>query len=289
MIHIDFRPAELSPPRLREWQALMTRASAATDDVLNQWRAWLASPREKPFNPILDKSVWADIKAWVHQHIFNGKCAYCETSAVRFDFHAEHYRPKGAVTFRHRSKKKQQRATCLDDKGVAIAHPGYFWLAYAWGNLVPSCVHCNTGRGKKMQFPVKVTHLGPYVGDTQHLPTEDELDAIESPLLLHPYRGEDPRSHLAFDEHGQILPVGGSERGATSIAVLNLDDENLRIDRQKEQEAVQHEFLFAMAGAKGLAAIEVADAFIAHLARGERRYSAALVDYLRWFRRQFSG
>lgn len=60
--------------------------------------------------------------------LFHGKCAYCET---RYDVGApvdiEHFRPKGEVA---------------DLPG----HPGYWWLAADWGNLLPSCIDCNRRR-----------------------------------------------------------------------------------------------------------------------------------------------
>lgn len=60
--------------------------------------------------------------------LFHGKCAYCET---RYDVGApvdiEHFRPKGEVA---------------DVPG----HPGYWWLAADWGNLLPSCIDCNRRR-----------------------------------------------------------------------------------------------------------------------------------------------
>ncbi|MEF9674035.1 hypothetical protein QNM99_25505 [Pseudomonas sp. PCH446] len=39
----------------------------------------------------------------------------------------EHYRPKGAVS---------------ED----ASHPGYWWVAMDWDNLLPSCIDCNRKR-----------------------------------------------------------------------------------------------------------------------------------------------
>lgn len=62
------------------------------------------------------------------QHLFHGKCAYCEsryTSTQPVD--VEHYRPKGGVE-------------------EAPDHGGYWWLAMKWENLLPSCIDCNRRR-----------------------------------------------------------------------------------------------------------------------------------------------
>ena len=71
--------------------------------------------------------------------LFNGKCAFCETP-IREGMHGdvEHFRPKGGVIEEDGSKAKY-----LDKKGVERDHPGYYWLAYDWRNLLPSCQLCN--------------------------------------------------------------------------------------------------------------------------------------------------
>lgn len=60
--------------------------------------------------------------------LFHGKCAYCES---RYDIcgpvDIEHFRPKGGIDG-------------VDD------HPGYWWLAADWSNLLPSCLDCNRRR-----------------------------------------------------------------------------------------------------------------------------------------------
>ncbi|MGO7919447.1 hypothetical protein ACC755_09800 [Rhizobium ruizarguesonis] len=62
------------------------------------------------------------------ENLFYGKCAYCES---RYDVSGpvdiEHYRPKGKVD-------------------GAKGHPGYWWLAAEWTNLLPSCLDCNRRR-----------------------------------------------------------------------------------------------------------------------------------------------
>jgi len=63
-----------------------------------------------------------DVKAQL-KLLFDNKCAYCE-SDLGDNLDVEHFRPKLGVT---------------EDP----AHPGYWWLAHTWSNLLPSCEPCN--------------------------------------------------------------------------------------------------------------------------------------------------
>lgn len=127
--------------------------------------------------------------------LFHGKCAYCETFyAVGAPVDVEHYRPKGAVE--------------------GEAHPGYWWVAMDWANLLPSCIDCNRRRyqitprglssllqlrddrftsdhvrlsGKKDAFPI--------AGVRAMAPSADF--AAERAVLLDPTR-DDPGEHLEY-------------------------------------------------------------------------------------------
>lgn len=151
------------------------------------------SAKKPPFKTYRKDSVKTQLYA-----IFHGKCAYCETfypAVAPVD--VEHYRPKGGVS---------QDAD----------HPGYWWLAMEWENLLPSCIHCNRlnkhatpklstqlvelradGTGFSEQY--KVT-----TGKGNHFPilglraTPASRDcSTEYPLLLNPCL-DDPQEHLAF-------------------------------------------------------------------------------------------
>lgn len=94
--------------------------------------------------------------------LFHDKCAYCEDE-VGDDLDVEHFRPKGGVT---------EDAT----------HPGYWWLAHTWENLLPSCSPCNQSR-------------------RQHLITEDMTEKEFLALRLrHP--------DTAYGKANQF-PIGG--------------------------------------------------------------------------------
>lgn len=158
---------------------------------------------------------------------FNGKCAYCEvllTGNQRGD--VEHWRPKKAVT---------------DEEGNSIRHPktglehrGYYWLAYDWRNLLPSCVECNQpGKnakgetlGKRNMFPVEDEELRAYS------PGEEVL---EKPLLLHPFL-DTPENDLVFDRTGVV--GGTTVKGLTTVRILELNRDGLLGERKSRWGAV---------------------------------------------------
>ncbi|MDX9669008.1 MULTISPECIES: endonuclease [unclassified Pseudomonas] len=151
------------------------------------------SAKKPTFNTYRKDSVKTQLYA-----IFHGKCAYCETfypAVAPVD--VEHYRPKGAV-------------------GQDATHPGYWWLAMAWENLLPSCIHCN--RLNKHATPKLSTQLVELLADgtgfsDQHKATTGKGNhfpilglratpasrdcSTEYPLLLNPCL-DDPQEHLAF-------------------------------------------------------------------------------------------
>ena len=155
------------------------------------------------------------------ERLFHGKCAYCES---RYDITGpvdiEHYRPK---------------------KGVEGEpdHPGYWWLAGEWENLLPSCLDCNRRRyqatvtdfvsvsavldaalrtgfsplktGKETSFPITGSRLRtePSPGDRERV-----LKA-EQALLLDPCV-DNPAEHLRHYINretplGLIVPTGGAD------------------------------------------------------------------------------
>ncbi|MFI2770244.1 hypothetical protein ACH50P_22525, partial [Sulfitobacter sp. M22386] len=131
----------------------------------------------------------------------SGKCAYCEglISGVGAR-EVEHYRPKGGVA---------------ED----TSHPGYWWLAHDWENLLPTCILCNqsrrqhivtpemsreevekllfsrasTSHGKANQFAVSGARATCHACD---LETED-------PLLIDPCR-QDPKQEIGWDFSGEL-------------------------------------------------------------------------------------
>ena len=158
---------------------------------------------------------------------FHGKCAYCE-QIITGDQHGdiEHYRPKGAV------KDADNKEVLVTMNGKDRDHPGYYWLAYDWKNLLPSCVRCNqlnrtmNGEriGKGNRFPVE--------GDHACSPGDEDC---EKPMLLHPVF-DDPEEHLQLDDTGLLLPM--TERGRATVQILGLNERNLPESRKRKIEDV---------------------------------------------------
>jgi hypothetical protein len=115
----------------------------------------------------------------------------------------EHFRPKSRVRI-VLDDESSEIIKVVDEEGEAITHPGYFWLAYHWQNLLPSCQFCNAAGGKLDVFPVQNSHIAvkrltvseiddllekvtqsPEDPDVFYLEPRD-LDRFEGRLLLHP-------------------------------------------------------------------------------------------------------
>lgn len=164
--------------------------------------------------------------------MFHGKCAYCESQAAgSADTDVEHYRPKGKVS---------------DKDG----HPGYWWLAMDWSNLVLGCMHCNQRRRQMIFSPnqteeeIRQAILDNRLKSTGKLdtfPTEDDIWVMESgtsvadekPLLIDP-TVTDPEPLLDwFDRKDFALvgPRGGNARAQKTIDTLGLNRRRLCEER----------------------------------------------------------
>jgi hypothetical protein len=304
MIRVKFDPAKLTGAKLAWWQAWEARADAATRAVIADWETWLQDPTREPgatFKPTLDATIWKDLRDWLLDNVFNEKCAYCETPVVRATFHGEHFRPKGRVQFRDLDQKKLKRGLTRQDwhpdapsRLSDVDHPGYFWLAYNWKNLLPSCEFCNTAAGKKDQFPVGAQFVGikrltqaeiatlkekiiqsPTWPDLYYL-QPDDLDALEDRYLVHPYF-DDPTEHFVFDDSGMVAAKPESVKGAHSIKVCDLAGEELVYARfEAQMNAVTH-YYAAMAATRGPVKerYAAADKALNDYLKGKAPYTAA--------------
>lgn len=172
--------------------------------------------------------------------MFHGKCAYCESKiAGSQDTDVEHYRPKKGVTE-------------ADEAG--IRHPGYWWLAMRWENLVLSCQHCNQSRSYHVIIPAGLEtedELRAFLerqtkttaGKLNAFPTEgnvwvtDEAGDLttERPLILNPV-DMDPEEHLdwvLFEGASTVREKNGSPVGEATCRILGLNrrwlEENRRL------------------------------------------------------------
>lgn len=163
--------------------------------------------------------------------LFKGKCAFCEQSIISNQHgDIEHYRPKAAV------QDENWQPVIRDINGTRTEHPGYYWLAYDWQNLLLACISCNDvaiGRewGKGNRFPV--------VG--MHRWSHDDL-SDEQPLLLNPIV-DDPSEHMALDGPSGILSYL-TERGRVTIEILGLNKRDLPAKRAQAYDDATSKFNF---------------------------------------------
>jgi uncharacterized protein (TIGR02646 family) len=180
------------------------------------------------------------------EKLFHDKCAYCETNiTASSDWDVEHYRPKGRVA---------ERAD----------HTGYYWLAYEWTNLLPSCSHCNQRRKDQPLFDDPTT--GPAAGKGDQFPLRDETTramlptddlSLEEPLLLDPTR-TDPSALFTFNPKGQIVPrpaFPGDKRPAETRRICHLYRRRLRKRRFTVIGRVR-QLVEALRQAEGMGAIQ---------------------------------
>ena len=132
----------------------------------------------------------------------HSKCAFCEAKVDHVAYgDVEHFRPK-----------KGFRQIDTDDLG----RPGYYWLAYAWGNLFFACQICNQ-RHKRNLFPLTDA------GDRAR--SNHDAIAEEKPLFLDPV-ADDPSDHVGFREE-YAYPIDDDPRAVATIDGLGLNREEL--------------------------------------------------------------
>jgi len=147
----------------------------------------------------------------------HGKCAFCESKLTATSFgDVEHFRPKGAVR--------------QEEDGEKLL-PGYYWLAYQWGNLFLSCQLCNQ-RFKRELFPLT---------DPSHRARcHTDAVAAETPLLIDPAREKRPEALVSF--RGEwAFPVGNDARASATINCLGLNRAGLL-----EQRLQRYRYLLAL-------------------------------------------
>lgn len=203
MIKIKFEE-----PNTPEWIEWRRKCEEATRKLIED---------EKEGNPLIITDLYKqkNIKENVymsHDGPFYTKCAYCEFLISNHDGDIDHYRPKKAVT------NENDEIVMIEDKdGNSKPHKGYYWLAYDWKNLLPSCVKCNQIRimkgkkvGKGRRFPVNGSHA-----------TEPGKENEEDPLLINPTT-QDPEEHLEIDVKSGLI-IALTERGQTCIDIFGLN------------------------------------------------------------------
>ena len=210
MIRVNFKP----PVGNAQWDAWIKVVEAETSTMIKAGA---------PYN-IKDK-LYKAMKELLFKD-FNNKCAYCEDKMFSQTGDVEHFRPKRGVTDENddpvmwspRSKK---------------SHPGYYWLAYHWENLLPSCIKCNrptrltdgTRVGKGTRFPLLKS---PKLKSGRAIKPKQER--LERPVFIHPVKDK-PLNHFVLDGPSGIIG-GKTERGRACIRLLDLNREELPEERR---------------------------------------------------------
>ena len=205
MIRIP-RP-EVGPPSLLEAGKSQTQLDCEAYDACPS--DYLSGKLRFPKRDYHSEKEVKDLLVEMH----HGKCCYCERKFWETDdLEVEHYRPKGGVR------------QSLDQKHDEL--PGYYWLAYAWENLLLSCRTCNQ-RFKKTFFPLE----NPAERARSHRADVTK----ERPQLVDPAR-EDPRAHIHFLDD---TPYGRTERGRVTIEGLGLTRARLKGERRDRLDKIR--------------------------------------------------
>lgn len=231
--------------------------------------------------PKISKKLYAALKEdhyAADRSPFWGKCAYCESRvSSNQPGDVEHFRPKSRITDPHTNKPIRADSS-------AHNHPGYYWLAYDWKNLLFACAGCNR--------PSRRSKTKRRIGKWDHFPLVDETkraqqpgdEVHELPLLINPLV-EDPSEHLELDPLTGVLSAK-SPRGQACIDLLGLNERGLpdeRVDAFRAAASRYHDYVFALM-TQHQALITAIAAEIADVRAGKRAFTMArrlAVDELR--------
>jgi len=226
MIHIEF-----TQPQTKVWKLWV---KACEDEAIHLKKNYKPGMAVEVTDLYRRKSIKKEVY-FAKDGPFRGRCAYCECNITDFQHgDIEHFRPKKGVTDEH-----DEPAFIDAPDGAKLEHPGYYWLAYDWRNLLPSCTTCNQpgqeGIGKRNRFPVE---------DGKYAANEQEI-AEEKPLLLNPLDpADDPEEHLGIDlDSGFMTFKNDSKRGHACIRIfgLNIRDQLVN-ERRSALEEVKGKF-----------------------------------------------
>jgi len=163
--------------------------------------------------------------------LYKDKCAICERDRG-IELQVDHYRPKKA-----RANKTH----------TSYNHPGYYWLAYTWTNLLPLCSACNGKKSNK--FPVKPTGIRVIdVLNSQGFHPFEPYDILwlkqtELPLLLNPETDNNLTLNFICDRSGKIR--GRTDEGIETIKVYKLNRRELVRKRISIRQKIVNEIILS--------------------------------------------
>lgn len=197
MIKLD-RNSVAVPNSLSEPSVAVQNEANAAQDYYRDRSPWTGEHSAFSFDAYKPQDVREALRI-----LAGGKCAYCEGLIAGVGAReVEHYRPKGGVK---------------EDAN----HPGYWWLAHDWENLLPTCILCNQSRRhhivtpemsreevEKLVFTRASTSHGKanqfaIAGERATCPDCDIED--EDPLLINPCE-QNPREEIAWNFSSE-LPI----------------------------------------------------------------------------------
>lgn len=220
MIKINFQE-----PNTKEWCAWRTKCRTEQEAHNKAIEAGAVSKVKETVYKGTSYNIKSDFYTNLHGS-FHGKCAYCESLiAADQPGDIEHFRPKSKVT------DADNNPIMVDTPNGRKPHPGYYWLAYDWKNLLPSCENCNR--------PSKSKSDGKLIGKGNQFPVKDFRavnpgeESREEPLLIHPVL-ENPEEHLEVDETGIMKAKNESEKGKACIDILGLNVREALLEARKK-------------------------------------------------------
>jgi hypothetical protein len=192
-------------PQGHPYQQWLVQAAQARQNWLQRGPLGIGAPQLTAD----ENRLWDQLREFFLEDVFHRKCAFCEVSGSLMPLQVVPYRPLAGVT---------------EGQVPVPGHPGYYWLAFEWFNLLLSCSACAE---KANEFPVG--------GQRMHAPEGPpgqwlQALALENPHLVSPYEPWPVTGHFGFhvneddkERFGFIFGITPEARATISACRLNRD------------------------------------------------------------------
>ncbi len=244
-----------------------------TEPTDTEWTTWIAQCNTASLSLIashtagtpekINTSLYAGQKHRFYDAPFHGKCAYCESKIEETSpNYVEHFRPKGEV--------RDIKNVIINNHGTTIPHSGYYWLAYNWKNLLPTCWNCNTWHEDKSGVMVGKGNRFPVDGRYAEIPGGE---ATEAALLINPMH-ENPDVHIYMDEVGFIRNKPGSTKADNTVELFGLNTREALVNgRKKEYDNISRRVKLLFIASESEKAQEMRE--IKEISEGREEYTIA--------------